>query len=721
VVLALSFCAAVLLAQDQDSADDPSRGVARISVIQGAVNVRRGDAGELVAAALNAPLMTQDHLQTAEGSRAEIQFDAANLVRLAPETDVGLAEVARGRYQLQLGAGTILFRVLRESRANAEIDTPSVSIRPAGQGSFRVTVTPDGTTQVTVRSGTATIYTPAGSQTLREGQTMLVRGSSADPEFQIERAIAFDQFDEWSQNRDQQLLRSRSYQYVSTDIYGAEDLDGYGSWVSSSYGSVWAPRVQPGWAPYQSGRWVWEDYYGWTWVDYASWGWAPFHYGRWFWNGPAGWCWWPGPRVHSYYWRPALVGFFGFSGGGVSVGVGFGNVGWVPLAPYEAWHPWYGRGWYGRGWGSSGYYNRTVINNTIVNNTNIYNVYRNARVNNGVAYTNVNGFGHGSQTFYRTSGAEIRNASLIHGQLPLAPTRASLAFSNANPAPGALRYREAPTRQFFTHSAPLQTQRVPFAEQQRQVAQYEQRTLGRPSAATQPVQGTAPYERGYRQAPSTNSGYANSSFHQMPAPTQGNSGWRRLSDNGASAAPPPGNTGGGPPQRQAPSVRQNRPETRSNGNGSGYSRPASSDSGWHRFGDPGATPAPRSTERSAPQPGNNGAGWHRFGSPEDSGSTSAPFSNRGSGNRGAPSVAQPRGYSRPNGNFGSGSPMRMDRPIVNERPHYSAPRAPQQQRYDAPRNSAPRSNPAPPSVEHRGAPAGQSSRPSGYGGGGHRR
>src|SRR6185437_7861954 len=127
-----------------------------------------------------------------------------------------------------------------------------------------------------------------------------------------------DQFDDWSNNRDQQLLRSRSYQYVSADIYCAEDLDAYGSWVSSRYGPVWAP--------YHAGRWVWEDYYGWTWVDYAPWGWAPFHYGRWFMNGGRGWCWWPGPVRKPYYWRPALVGFFGFGGGGfgVSVGIGFG-------------------------------------------------------------------------------------------------------------------------------------------------------------------------------------------------------------------------------------------------------------------------------------------------------------------------------------------------------------------------------------------------------------
>ena len=49
-------------------------------------------------------------------------------------------------------------------------------------------------------------------------------------------------------------------------------------------------------------------------------------------------------EVGHYWWRPAMVGFFGFGGGvGFGVGFGFGNVGWVPLAPYEAFHPWYGQ------------------------------------------------------------------------------------------------------------------------------------------------------------------------------------------------------------------------------------------------------------------------------------------------------------------------------------------------------------------------------------------
>ncbi len=175
---------------------------------------------------------------------------------------------------------------------------------------------------------------------------MYARGPASDPEFQVNNAIAPDSWDRWNDERDQFLLRSRAYDHVSRDVAGAEDLDQYGQWTTDpNYGQVWQPQVDPGWAPYRDGRWAWEDYYGWTWVSYDPWGWAPYHYGRWF-NGDSWMVLVSGTDLSHYYWSPAYVGFFGF-GGHVGFGFGFGGLGWVALAPFERFHPWYGRGFYG--------------------------------------------------------------------------------------------------------------------------------------------------------------------------------------------------------------------------------------------------------------------------------------------------------------------------------------------------------------------------------------
>jgi hypothetical protein len=617
--------------------DDPTRGVARISIVQGVVNVKRGDSGEVVAAAQNAPLMTQDHLETADGSRSEIQFDAGNLVRLAPNTELALADVERGRYQMQLATGTIIFRVIRDYRADVEIDTPSVAIRPRGVGVYRVSVYGDGTTAVTVRAGETAVYSPRGSQSLSARQTMLVRGPSSDPEFQVQNELPPDQFDDWSNNRDSQMLASRSPQYVSPDIYGTEDLDPYGSWVPSTYGNVWAPQVSPGWAPYQNGRWVWEDYYGWTWLDYDPWGWAPFHYGRWFWNGGYGWCWWPGAIRQAVSWAPALVGFFGFGGLGLNVGLGFANLAWIALAPFELFHPWYGPGWFGHpGWG--GFYNHAFVNNA-----NIYNAFRNARINNAIAYTGINNFGRESQAFYRANGSQIRNASLVQGQVPVAPGRSSLAFSNRSPIGASTRFGASQSQHFFTHQQPSQAQRTPFARQQQQMGQFQERMLGvKPNFSNE----------------QSRAGGAAQGFR----PFSGSSG------NGYGAMP------------------------RASSPANSVSRQTPSDSGWHRFGDPGASSYVRPNERSFQGRG----GWGSFGSP---GGVGAP---RGQGSSGYQNgFGGGQRYSQPQGSRFA-QPMRINPPIV-QRPSYSAPRS------NAPRYSTP----------HYNAPSGGGHSSGGHSGGGH--
>src|SRR5579862_7711435 len=56
---------------DPDGQYEPGRAVARISILNGDVSVRRGDSGDVVAAALNAPIMGDDRLLTGSSARAE--------------------------------------------------------------------------------------------------------------------------------------------------------------------------------------------------------------------------------------------------------------------------------------------------------------------------------------------------------------------------------------------------------------------------------------------------------------------------------------------------------------------------------------------------------------------------------------------------------------------------------------------------------------------------
>lgn len=510
--------------------DDLQRGVARISLINGDVTVRRGDSGEWVAGVINAPLLTDDRIATGANSRSEVEFDSSNILRIGGNAEVRLTQLESGIYHLAIAKGTVTYRILHASNVNAELDTPSVSVRPVHEGSYRITVNDAGESEITARAGDVEVFTPRGTQWVYTGQTMMARGDASDPEFQMVTALSYDDWDRWNESRDRALLQSTSAQYVPQGVYGTEDLDNAGTWGNvAPYGNVWRPNVAAGWSPYRYGRWAWEDYYGWVWVSSDSWGWAPYHYGRWFFDaGYGGWMWYPGTYGVRAYWSPALVGFFGFGrGGGFGGGFGFGNIGWVPLAPFEAFSPWWGRGLNG-----AGAFNRGIN----VSNVNVSNVYRNARVANGIAAVSAEDFRNGRfSSVQRVSGAQVGVAGSIRGQMPVGPSSASRQFSDR---PAANIAHSADNTRFFSRGQQAGAQAGRPAGQG---------TAARPAAAGQ-------IQSGFRRfgEPGVNGGAAQS---VRPAQTSG-AGIGRFGEPGSSQ-----------PAAQRPATNQNQ-------------RP----SGWNSFG-----------------------------------------------------------------------------------------------------------------------------------------
>ncbi len=574
--------------------DQPGAPVARLSVINGDVSVRRGDSGEWVAAAMNAPLMAGDAISVGPGGRAEVQFDFANFVRIAGDSELRISSLENGRYQVQMARGMATWRVLRDGSAQAEISTPLVAVHPERDTAVRVDIAPDNSTRVIVRRGAADVSHARGSQQIREGGMMMVRGEPNDPEFQVVAAVPRDGWDAWSDERDQYLLRAQSPQYVSQDVYGTEDLDQYGRWVQDpNYGQVWAPNVPASWSPYSNGQWCWEDYYGWTWVDYDPWGWAPFHYGSWFYRGgPYGWAWFPGPRFHHYWWHPAMVGFFGF-GGGVGVGFGFGNIGWVPLAPYEVFHPWYGPGWYRGG--------RTVFVN-YVHNVNVYNTFRNARFAGGVRAVSAVDFERGNfRNSLRVGQGDLMRASLVRGAVPVSPSASNLRFTERSAVVNGPR-TDFGNQRFFSRMGGVAgaglASRTPFTQQQSAVR----------SGFSRPNFGGVAGQGGFRST-------------GQPA-----SGWQRFGEPNRSAQgfAPRANPGSGSwsrfgsPQTAPPSNQYSRPAY---GGGFGQRPPAPAFEGR---GNGGGFSAPR------PAP-NYGGGGFRGGMPEYRGGGGAPAFQRGGG------------------------------------------------------------------------------------------
>ncbi len=335
-VLLAAFGIAPAGAQDDDL---PAR-VGRIADVGGEVfHAPEDRASDWSSVGLNFPVTNGDNLWVAQGGRAEIDFGAGQ-VRLADETNVHVSRLDDRTLALFVAQGRVIVRLrVLDAGEVARIDTPNTQVVLTRPGLYRVDASPDRQrTVLVVREGEAMLPSQGGMQQVLPGQTATADGF--DTTFvQVRNGIATDGFDAWSADRDRRYARAS--RYVSSQMIGAADLADYGTWDGeTSYGAVWFPRVAPGWAPFRDGYWTWMTPWGWTWVDAAPWGFAPSHYGRWvFVGGRWGWC--PGAYVARPFWSPAMVGWVGGAGWGLSLTFGAPVYGWVPLAWGEPFRPWW--------------------------------------------------------------------------------------------------------------------------------------------------------------------------------------------------------------------------------------------------------------------------------------------------------------------------------------------------------------------------------------------
>src|SRR5574337_858512 len=181
IVTALALAGFPLFGQGQT---ETSTGVARVSLVKGDVSMERGDSNEWVAVTVNTPLVPGDTIATGSGSHAEVQLNYSNVLRLADNAGVKIADLNDSRIQLQVSRGTVDLAVFKNNQANSEVDTPNVAVQPLQEGTYRIDVNSSELSVITVRDGQAQISTPQGSTNISAGQQITVEGAQ-NPQYQI--------------------------------------------------------------------------------------------------------------------------------------------------------------------------------------------------------------------------------------------------------------------------------------------------------------------------------------------------------------------------------------------------------------------------------------------------------------------------------------------------------------------------------------------------------
>ncbi len=661
ILISIGLGKAKAQAAPADQSGGPEPGVARISLIQGDAATQRGDSAQWMASVVNTPVVSGDNVSTGDQSRAELQLDYADLLRMDQHTQLKVADLASNHLQIQLADGLIDFSILRGAQANVEVDTPNMSVQPTGEGEYRIEVASPTETRVIVRRGGAQISTSQGSTPVQSGQMVTIEGAGVDAQYRTDPAPEIDEWDQWNLDRDRTILGAQSWGHTNQYYAGAQDLDQNGQWVNTpDYGDVWQPNVEaqnPDWAPYRDGSWSYTPYYGWTWVSAEPWGWAPYHYGRWFLWGNR-WSWWPGVIGWGIrpLWGPAWVSFMG-------LGFGFGHIGWLALGPLDIFHPWWGR------WGAGGNAMGALYHGRDPRGvgSNLGRVMINERVRGGMTAVDSRTFVGGRVTGHAQSVSlqEFRQARAISGRLPVEPTRESMSGSHQAARSSAIPSRSFAQTRFFSRSASPQrgltggTSGAAFSRGGFSPAGPMSRTsssFARPAPSNWQRNSGTPMANG-----------ANRPRYAQPR-SSGGGGWQRFAQPTPGGAGSAGSRGGPPAGRFFGTPRPAAPQPGQSG-------------GWQRFNQTGRQPLnlnkPIMNQRAPRSSGGYSTpnGGRSYTAPRSYGGSSAPWGGGGrSGSSAYGSAIAPRsgGYSTPRTYGGSSAPRGGG--YSAPRGHYSAPR-----------------------------------------------
>jgi hypothetical protein len=297
-------------------ADDPaSARIGRLSAVSRAVQYH-SPVGDWSAALVNEPVAAGVGVRSPRGATAALDIGdsrlaldgASELQILRLDGDAVQVALSQGRMFLHLAGGSLAKTI--------EIDLPGGGVWLAAPGDYDIVAgDAHNPARVKVFAGQAA---PGGGL-----EDSVIAAAPPD---------AFDAA--WRGGSD----AGDDTAHTPLGVTGAETLAANGEWASdSTYGDVWYPKDLPvDWMPYRYGSWRYLAPWGWTWIDAADWGFAPSHYGAWV-RLDGRWAWAPGPSKDEPAYSPAVVGFLGTAGIGLSrPGNDGAAVAWFPLAPGES-------------------------------------------------------------------------------------------------------------------------------------------------------------------------------------------------------------------------------------------------------------------------------------------------------------------------------------------------------------------------------------------------
>jgi hypothetical protein len=323
-----ALAAATVLLPASALADDAAQAVsaARLSSVDGQVQISQGNQVVTDQAVANAPLFEGTRVATADDGRAEIQFDDGSVARLSPNSSLTLTVLRGpggvGDTEITLNTGLGYFELHgagQPGQGGTRIGFGDSVVTAGGFTVLRINLD-DPPGELAVFSGTAHLEGSSGALTvdLHGGESVALNGS--DPgHYDLSESIEPDSWDTWNSDRDQMLAAEGSTRTAASQGFADSanpawnDLDANGNWYNvPGQGNIWSPydASDAGFDPYGNGYWMSTPQFGNVWVSGYSWGYLPYQCGMWNFYENFGWGWAPGMSGCSPWWG---AGFYGLN------------------------------------------------------------------------------------------------------------------------------------------------------------------------------------------------------------------------------------------------------------------------------------------------------------------------------------------------------------------------------------------------------------------------
>ncbi|MEA3007173.1 MAG: hypothetical protein QOI94_2442, partial [Acidobacteriaceae bacterium] len=251
------------LAAPNAPAQNGALNVARVSFVQGSVQLLAGQGNDFQQAVMNMPVVDGSRLQTGGDGQAEVEFGDGSVARLTPNSGLQFDHLAQDQVQIrQLGGLSYYEFNVGQGHPAFNVQFANLSMQPAANSIVRVGL--DAGWDVAVIAGGINVQGDGiPGVNVSENQSIRAGADNSGAPYTVAQGVNGDSWDNWNQDRDQAIAQEASVQTpVRDDAANPQsenwnDLDADGNWYPvEGEGNVWVPAgVGPGWDPYGAGYW----------------------------------------------------------------------------------------------------------------------------------------------------------------------------------------------------------------------------------------------------------------------------------------------------------------------------------------------------------------------------------------------------------------------------------------------------------------------------------